>query len=252
MLAIMIYLKLHILLGIVGLFSGLMSGFFGVGGGTVTVPLLVFFGFNIKSAVGISVVQMFIGSIYGTYLHFKRGNIDIKKYSPFLVGGLLGGFFGAFLTSKVSEHFLYLLFLLILILAILRVFFSPAEHHLPEKESTILYITIGTFIGMLSGMIGVGGAILMTPILVGFLNFSIKKAITVSLYFVIASSLSALVGLTYFGHVDISDGLVAALFSLFGVWLGIYLATFVNATKHKNLLLIIYIITLAILISKIL
>ena len=106
MLAILIYLKLHILLGIVGLFSGLMSGFFGVGGGTITVPLLVFFGFNIKSAVGISVVQMFFGSIYGTYLHFKRGNIDIKKYSPFLIGGLLGGFFGAFLTSKVSEHFL--------------------------------------------------------------------------------------------------------------------------------------------------
>jgi hypothetical protein len=231
-----------LILAFVGLITGFLSGFFGVGGGTITVPLLVFFGFNLKNAIGISVVQMLFGSIFGTYLNMKRGNIDIKAYFPFLIGGLFGGFSGAFLANKTSDHNLLLLFLVILILAILRVFFSPAEHHLPEKRSFLLYVLIGLFIGILSGMIGVGGAILLTPILVGFLNFSVKKAVTVSLYFVIASSASALVGLYHFRNVDLQDGTIAALFSLGGVWLGIHLASKVHANRHKSLLLFVYIV----------
>lgn len=238
------------MLGFIGLLTGFLSGFFGVGGGQVAVPLLVFFGLNIKNAVGISVIQMMFGSIYGSYLNYKHGNLDLKQYSPFLVGGVFGGFIGSYFTNIASERFLYILFLGIVSLAIARVFFSPAEHKLPEIHSPKLYVVIGMFIGILSGMIGVGGAILMTPILVGFLNFSIKKAISVSLYFVIASSISALVGLSYFGHVDYLDGIIAAVTSLFGVWIGIHLGHKINARKHKFLLLSVYIITFSIMVEK--
>lgn len=241
-----------LVLAFIGLFSGFLSGFFGVGGGQVTVPLLLFFGFTIKNAVGISVIQMMFGSIYGTYLNFKHGRLDLKQYFPFLIGGLLGGVIGSYLTNIVSEHILYILFLGIVFLAIIRVFFSPSEHKAPEVNSPLLYIIIGIPIGMLSGMIGVGGAILMTPILVGFLNFSLKKAISISLYFVIASSISTLMGLSYFGHIDYLDGLIAAFTSLFGVWVGIHLGHKINPTKHKYLLLIVYVFTFAILVRKLL
>ena len=239
-----------LILGFVGLLTGFLSGFFGVGGGQIAVPLLVFFGLNIKNAVGISVIQMMFGSVYGSYLNHKHGNLDLKRYSPFLIGGIFGGFIGAYFSNTASEHFLYILFLCIVSLAIIRVFFSPAQHSLPEIYSPLLYIAIGMFIGMLSGMIGVGGAILMTPILVGFLNFSIKKAISVSLYFVIASSISALIGLSYFGHVDYMNGLIAAITSLFGVWAAIHLGHKINSTKHKFLLLLIYFVTFSIMVEK--
>ncbi|MCB4760593.1 MAG: TSUP family transporter, partial [Sulfurovum sp.] len=53
----------------VGIFIGTMSGFFGVGGGMILVPILLAIGFEIKDAIGISIVQMTFSSIFGSYLN---------------------------------------------------------------------------------------------------------------------------------------------------------------------------------------
>ncbi|MEY4504118.1 MAG: hypothetical protein RL154_411 [Pseudomonadota bacterium] len=235
---------------LVGILAGTMSGFFGVGGGTITVPLLSYFDFNIKAAIGISVVQMLCGSIFGSFLNYKDGFLDVKKYAPFLYGGVFGGLLGSFIVTLVSDKFLYHLFLIILVIATVRVFFSPSESQKPEIYSFWLYLFTGAFTGVMSGMLGVGGAILLTPILVGFFNFSIKNAINVGLFFVIASSFSSLAGSTYFGNTNYSIGLVVALFSLIGVWGGIMLARKTNAKKHKYLLVGVYILTFSILFGK--
>jgi uncharacterized membrane protein YfcA len=55
----------------VGLFVGAISGFFGVGGGMILVPMLMSIGVDIKSAIGISVVQMVFSSVYGSYLNYR-------------------------------------------------------------------------------------------------------------------------------------------------------------------------------------
>lgn len=235
---------------VVGLLAGLMSGFFGVGGGSITVPALAVVGFSIKNAIGISVVQMFFGSIFGSFVNYRDGVLDIKRYAPLLYGGIVGGLVGAYFANIASDSFLYIFFLAILAFAIIKSFFSPAESNAPQKGSFVLFSTIGFVIGMISGMLGVGGAIILTPILVGFLNFSIKTAINVSLFFVVASSLSAMVGLAYFGHIDFVHGLAGALFSLIGVWFGIHLARKVDSKRLKALLIMLYILTFGILLNK--
>ena len=53
----------------VGIFIGVMSGFFGIGGGMILVPILVALGFGIKDAIGISIIQMVFISIFGSYLN---------------------------------------------------------------------------------------------------------------------------------------------------------------------------------------
>ena len=57
---------------LLGLLVGLLSGFFGIGGGTILVPILLLLGYDTKIAIGISVVQMVFSSIYGSFLNFKK------------------------------------------------------------------------------------------------------------------------------------------------------------------------------------
>ena len=58
-----------------GLFVGSLSGFFGIGGGTILVPILLFMSYDIKTAIGISVVQMVFSSLYGSFLNFRKGSL---------------------------------------------------------------------------------------------------------------------------------------------------------------------------------
>jgi len=76
---------MEILLVAVGVFVGILSGFFGIGGGTVSVPILLYMGFDIKQAIGISVFQMLIGSILGFFIHRKSGTYKPFKKSLFWI-----------------------------------------------------------------------------------------------------------------------------------------------------------------------
>ncbi|MDX1296432.1 MAG: TSUP family transporter, partial [Sulfurimonadaceae bacterium] len=65
-------------LALIGIGVGVLSGFFGIGGGTILVPALLLMGFDMKTAIGISIVQMVFASVYGSYLNSKKGTLDIK------------------------------------------------------------------------------------------------------------------------------------------------------------------------------
>ena len=79
-----------------GIFIGIIAGFFGIGGGTLLVPLLLYFNFDFKEAIGISIIQMVFSSIFGTYLNNKAGTIKLKKggsirfFEKFSIQGLSG------------------------------------------------------------------------------------------------------------------------------------------------------------------
>ena len=69
---------------IIGIIVGFFSGFLGIGGGTILVPILLFLGFSFKEAVGISVTQMMLSSIFGSFLNYKKG---LLKYLKLLTTG---------------------------------------------------------------------------------------------------------------------------------------------------------------------
>ena len=79
---------MEIILVLVGVLVGTLAGFFGIGGGMILIPILMFLGIDIKTAIGISIVQMVFASVYGSYLNHKRGSLIVGEGIWVGVGGL--------------------------------------------------------------------------------------------------------------------------------------------------------------------
>lgn len=89
--------------GAIGLVGGVISGLFGVGGGIVLVPAMMFFlGMGIKAAVGTSLVVIIPTAITGALKHHQLGNIDWKIVLALIPTATLGGYLGAWLTEQIS------------------------------------------------------------------------------------------------------------------------------------------------------
>ncbi len=116
----------------------------------------------------------------------------------------------------------------------------------------MVLFAVGLVIGIFAISLGVGGSIMLTPILVGFLHYPIKKAVSAGLFFVTFSSISGLIAHIFAGDIDLRSSLFVAFASLVGVYLGVHLKEIVTSSKHKRYLLIMYMVALAILIKKLL
>jgi len=225
---------------ILGMFVGTLSGFFGIGGGTILIPLLLFFGYEIKSAIGISVVQMTFSSIFGSYLNLKKGSLDLKIVSFIGAGGFLGALLSGFFTQYFSHLTLEIIFLFFATFALLRLFFHTHQSNSSKEVSSFVLFIIGIPIGAISMMIGVGGSIILVPLLVGFLHIELKRAISAGLFFVIFSSVAGFISHLYYASIDFYSGMIIGLASLVGVFFGIYLKEQVSNVLQRKLLILFY------------
>jgi len=230
-------LELIVLGGIVGL----LSGFFGIGGGTILVPLLLALGYETKTAIGIAVVQMVFSSVYGSYLNKKNGSLDLSIILFLAIGGFVGAMLSGNLASYFNDTTLELIFLGFASFALLRLFFKVKEHSDEKELNKILLFFIGFVIGSISMTIGVGGSILIVPILVGFLHVDLKRAISAGLFFVIFSSLAGLISHYINGHIDLYTGMIIGVSSLFGVFYGIHFKQKVEHVLQKRLIILFYV-----------
>lgn len=236
---------------LLGSFVGLLSGFFGVGGGTVLVPLLLILGYETKVAIGISVVQMVFSSIYGSYLNIKKGTLDIAMISIIGIGGFFGALVSGNIASYLSSEILESIFLTFAVFALIRIFFQPKEHREQKEVNKVILFSIGLVLGAVSMTIGVGGSIILVPILVGFLHVPLKKAISAGLFFVVFSSVSGLISHSLHSHVDFERGIIIGLASLVGVYVGIMLKDSVTVQLQRNLLVAFYMFVVLYLIQRI-
>ena len=237
-------------LAILGSTVGVLSGFFGIGGGTILVPFLLFLGYDIKTAISISVVQMVYSSVYGSYLNNKKGSLDLSMTVVVGLGGSLGALLSGYITSNVSDQVLELIFLSFAIFALLRLFFKTKEYREQIKLNPALLFLIGFSLGVVSMTIGVGGSIILVPILVGFLHVPLKEAISAGLFFVVFSSVAGMISHIAMNDVKIFEGSIIGFSSLFGVYLGIYFKDKVNELLQKRLLMIFYFLVVLYLISR--
>lgn len=231
---------------------GLLSGLFGIGGGTILVPLLLMLGYDTKIAIGISVVQMVFSSVYGSYLNNKKGTLDVVMVAIIGLGGFCGALLSGSITSSFSDTTLELMFLAFATFALLRLFMKTHDYKREKKVNKAILFVIGFTIGAISMSIGVGGSLILVPILVGFLHVPLKKATSAGLFFVVFSSVSGLISHTLHGHIDYKSGIIIGLASLVGVYAGVHLKHHIlNVTVQRKLLIVLYLIIVLYLLYRI-
>ncbi|MEO1941506.1 MAG: sulfite exporter TauE/SafE family protein, partial [Campylobacterales bacterium] len=189
-----------------------------------------------KSATGISVTQMFLSSLYGSYLNYRKGSLKIGDGLALGIGGGVGGLASGVLVKLLPNQLLALLFLLLVAFAIGRFYFQLPEGKERELPAPLLF-GIGFSVGILAISVGVGGAILITPILVGFFRYPLKKSVSLSLMFVIFSAGAGFLSRLLLGLIDLKMGLPIGVASLVGTYLGVHLYHKIDQKLHKRILL---------------
>ncbi len=225
---------------ILGTFVGVLSGFFGVGGGTILVPLLLLLGYETKVAIGISVIQMVFSSIYGSYLNNKKGSLDVNLVFFIGIGGFIGALLSGYITSIFSDRVLEFIFFSFALFALFKLFVKTVEYKEQKKVNWSILFFIGLPLGAISMTIGVGGSVLVVPILVGFFHVPLKKAISAGLFFVVFSSIAGFMSHAQMGHIDYEKGVIIGVASLFGVYSGILLKDAVSVKLQRNLIVLFY------------
>jgi len=175
---------------LIGFISGFMSGMFGIGGGSVRIPLLVLIGMSIKSAFGVNLFVIPFSSLTGAFTH--RRNIEWKIAGYMIPAGIGGSILGAHFVGKFSDFTLVMLFFIVSIITVIGVHLQRIAPGLTAKlRPGLIPVFSGTFfLNLLIGLRGGSGGSLFPPFLKS-LGVEIKKAIATSLFVTIFTALSA-------------------------------------------------------------
>ena len=94
----------YLVASLIGVFSGITSGLFGVGGGIVMVPAMMFFlGMDVKKAIGTSLLVIIPTALSGSFKHYQLGNVDWRVALSLAPAAILGSYAGAWITASVSS-----------------------------------------------------------------------------------------------------------------------------------------------------
>ena len=247
---------------VLGIIVGTLSGTFGVGGGFLMTPLLIFLGIPPAIAVASEANHIVGSSLAGTIGHLKRKAVDIRMGNVLLAGGILGSFFGIYIFNSLKQiglvdllitasYFLFLTgigtFMLYESLDSLGYFGhkkrSRIYHHswimgLPIKvrfRRSGLYISlippyiIGFVVGIFSSIMGVGGGFIIIPAMIYILRMPTNIVVGTSLYQIIfITSFVTILHASTNQSVDIVLALILLLGGAIGAQIGVRLSSKLN------------------------
>ena len=260
----------------IGMIVGGLSGLFGVGGGFLMTPLLIFLGIPPIVAVGTEAPHVLASSVSGVIAHWRRKNVDFKMGFFLLTGGIIGSTLGVNIFKLLNtfgqiDIVIQMLFLIFLGFIGFSMAFESAKttiskyrttssirtklhqhswvHGLPFKmrfHRSKLYISaipplvIGFFVGILSALMGVGGGFIMIPAMVYILGMSTNVVVGTSLFQIIFVTANSTFFQSYLNQtVDIVLAALMIVGGVIGAQIGARLGTKLKAEYLRGILAIL-------------
>ena len=266
----------------IGMILGALSGLFGVGGGFLMTPLLIFLGIPPVVAVGSEAPHVLASSVSGVIAHWRKKNVDFKMGFFLLSGGVIGSTLGVNLFKLLKTYgqidiVIQFLFIIFLGFIGMSMAFESAKttiknyrttsairtklhqhswiHGLPFKlrfHRSKLYISalppilIGFFVGVLSAMMGVGGGFIMIPAMVYILGMSTNVVVGTSLFQIIFVTANSTFFQSYINQtVDIVLSALMILGGVIGAQIGVRLGSQLKAEYLRGILAILVLLVCA-------
>ena len=266
----------------IGMLVGALSGLFGVGGGFLMTPLLIFLGIPPVVAVGSEAPHVLASSVSGVIAHWRKKNVDFKMGFFLLSGGLVGSTVGVNLFKLLKTYgqidiviqFLFIIFLGFIGMSMafestkttIKNYRTTSAirtklhqhswiHGLPFKlrfHRSKLYISaippilIGFFVGVLSAMMGVGGGFIMIPAMVYILGMSSNVVVGTSLFQIIFVTANSTFFQSYLNQtVDIVLSALMILGGVIGAQIGVRIGTKLKAEYLRGILAILVLLVCA-------
>ena len=269
-----VYVNLPLIF-ILSLFVGVLSGLFGVGGGFLMTPFLIFLGIPPSYAVANEANNILGTSVSGSTTHYLKGTLDYKMGFMIVIGGAIGTILGIITFSYfkdigkinivISLAYMYILAIIGTIMLVQGVGEIDRArrkvivkkklhshywiHGLPFRmrfkksklyESIFTPIIIGLLVGYLAAIMGIGGAFILVPAMIYIIGMPTKLVPGTSLFVTIfVSAIVTVLHAFYYGSIDLMLVMVLILGSILGVQVGQKFGERFDSSQFKTILAIL-------------
>ncbi|MDQ6468370.1 sulfite exporter TauE/SafE family protein [Exiguobacterium acetylicum] len=233
---------------ILGFFIGIISGFFGIGGGIILTPLLLILGYAPSVAIATSLMLTLGSTVSGTISHLRLKNVFWRD--SLVVGGV--GIIGSTIATPLvlrleavnGAHLVISIVYIGLLLYFANKFLRPKSimgEQTGWKNRYLALAFTGLFAGFISSLLGVSGGFIITPLLVGIVGYELKRAVGTSIASALLIVLSGLVNYTVAStNIDILVGIMLIVGALLGAPIGAKQLTHFESPFVKKYLGIFY------------
>lgn len=213
-----------------GLAAGLLGGLLGVGGGFIVIPLMVaFFGFAQKSAQATSLAMIIATGTAGVVPYALAGEVVLGPAAAIIAGGLVGSSAGTELLHRMSETHVRLVFSVVVLAAAVRMAIGidveGADGALVISPALLLWCALaGVAMGLISAVVGIGGGLVIVPLLQIGMSFTPQQAQATSLAVIVPIAAMGAWRLSRRGYTDWRAAGWMAVGSVVGAPLGAVVA----------------------------
>lgn len=236
---------------LIGVFGGFISGLVGIGGAIIIYPAILLlpplFGAHAYSpyiASGLTSSQVFFSTLSGSLKARKKAEFSSQLIIYMGGGMIIGSMLGAFLANLFDTTFVNITYIIIASLALILMFIKVESRSGEPAFNKPLLVIIGLFVGIISGIVGAGGAFIIIPILLVLFKLPMNTVVANSIVIAFISSIGAFIIKLIQGFVPFEDALFLVIGSILFAPLGLKLSKKIPNFIQKWIISILIIVAI--------